>query len=719
MNTGDPQAPLIFVADDDAIVRQLIARTLQNAGFVVRAYADGRELLDAMHADAPDLLVLDVDMPRLDGFETCREVRRLARWRHLPILIATAYEDLPSIEQAFEAGATDFVSKPVNWSLLPYRLRYMLRYGESVGRLKASEQRNRALIDALPDLTLLVDFDGKVSDIVQSSAELDYLEPERLVGRHVRDIRPDVFSKRRMAAIFEALRGGSDYQAENSVRRNGSEYWIEWRVTPFDARHALVLVRDISYRRRAEERIRQLAYFDALTGLPNRDCFMDELGKRLCGSDAAPLPLRCLVVELDRFERVVHGLGARFSDELLKAVGERLQALVASGDGAGVEREAALVARLGEKQFGILEPLGEEQERAGLAAAVVRACEAPFRVDGLDFFVSAQVGVSLYPEHGDHAPALLENAGRALLDTNGETPVQVFSTQSAVRLRHRFNMESRLRQALAGDELFLEYQPKFSLLGGEISGVEALLRWQDGNGERIGPDEFIPVAEESGLIVAIGDRVLDEACRQMRAWLDAGFDVGSMAVNVSALQFAVGDFVQSVDDAVRRHELEHAALQLEITESVLVHQIDNSLQALPAIRELGVQLAIDDFGTGYSSLVYLKQLAVDCLKIDRAFVRDICEEPESIRICQAIIAMARGLDLYIVAEGIETPQQLAYLRDAGCDAGQGYLLGRPMSAADVPGLEPFPVAESCAGYAVPRLAELRTTHRGLQLGAGR
>ncbi|HEY9199949.1 MAG TPA: EAL domain-containing protein, partial [Gammaproteobacteria bacterium] len=382
-------------------------------------------------------------------------------------------------------------------------------------------------------------------------------------------------------------------------------------------------------------------------------------------------------LDLDRFKQINDTLGHSTGDRLLRAVAGRL---------AGCLRQDDTVARLGGDEFSILlEGLEQADDVVPILEKLVETMRHPFGLDGHEFFLTFSIGISMYPQDGEQADVLLRNADTAMYRAKeqGRNSYRFYTADMNARAFERLDLESKLRRALERNEFVLHYQPKLDLGSGYVTGVEALLRWQHPEQGLVPPGEFIPTLEETGMIVPVGRWVLHEACRQARSWRTAGLPPLSVAVNISTHQFRRDDICATVREALATYGMPPDELELEITESALMDDIAHAAASIQQLKELGVKVAIDDFGTGYSSLAYLKRFAIDSLKIDRTFVRDICDDADDAAIVSAVVAMAQRLHLRVVAEGVETGAQLEFLRQQGCDEMQGFLLSRPMPGAEL------------------------------------
>lgn len=426
------------------------------------------------------------------------------------------------------------------------------------------------------------------------------------------------------------------------------------------------------------EALDRLAHYDALTGLPNRFLFNDRLRHALARASRDDYRISVLLIDLDRFKNINDTAGHPAGDELLRQVAARLQ---------GHARDEDTVSRLGGDEFAlILENFDQDEMPAVIADKIQRNLRLPFVVEGSEIYLTASIGISLFPDDANDTVTLLKNADAAMYraKAEGKNKYHYYTRELTVAANSRFSLEKEIRQALEREEFELYYQPQFTLPGGELSGAEALIRWNHPVKGLVSPAEFIWLAEETGLILPLGVWVLRNACRQARAWHDAGLLRGRVSVNLSAHQFAQENVLELIEQVLDETGLQPGSLEIEITESALMGQPEYVSHVVDAFKRLGVSLAIDDFGTGYSSLAYLKRFQVDKLKIDRSFVRDIPQDSNDVTIIRAIIAMAQSLGLTVIAEGVETDAQATLLAEIGCDAAQGFLYGKPVPARDFP-----------------------------------
>lgn len=682
----------ILVVDDDFATRFLVSEALEQAGFRVEQAENGRQALEVFERVHPDLITLDVMMPELDGFATCVELRRRPDGEQVPILMMTGLDDYESVNQAFMAGATDFITKPINFTLLEYRVRYLLRASAAMVSLYESERR----LATAQRIARLGSWDwSRGWDHLHLSREvceiigLDPQTPE--VPFQIVLDRVHEKDRARVSEWFAEIQEGGASRAisHRLVDAGGSVRHVQQQIEAvLDASgrpsHLYGTLQDITELHQAEERIRQLAFIDSLTRLPNRALFKDRLGTALKLAKRHHRQLALLFMDLDNFKRINDTLGHGVGDLLLQATSERLKLSVRTSDSVSrneVDEQDESVARLGGDEFTLLLPEIQRSEDAALVAERIQAnLSQPLTLCGHEVFVTPSIGIAVFPQDGEDAETLLKNADMAMYfaKRQGRNLYRFYDATLNETALKRLTMENQLRKAIERNEISLHYQPQLDLLSGRICGVEALVRWTNELLGAVSPVDFIPLAEETGLIVSIGEWVLRTACQQAKNWQAAGIGLERMAVNISVLQFVQPGFTGLVAQILEEVGLEPAALELEITESLLMKDPEGALHTLRTLKNLGVQLAIDDFGTGYSSLSRLKELPLDRLKIDKVFVREVNSQPNDAAIATAVIAMAESMGLRVIAEGVENESQLRFLESKHCDEIQGYYLSRPL-----------------------------------------
>jgi diguanylate cyclase (GGDEF)-like protein len=670
--------PLILVADDDGTHRRVLQSTLEKAGFRVVLAVNGKIALEQFAETQPDVVLLDVEMPELDGFSVCEAIRAQEAYRETPIFIITGREDQEAVERAYSVGATDFLNKPIGLGILPHRIRYVLRTSTSLNDL-------RGLIRAVPDLIFVVDEDGEVQEGLSRGDATHTQQIQALSTASKVSFYPCENDDEARSCIKRALETGKTQVYEHTLE--GLDIHLETRFVTRDNNSVLAIVRDITERKNSEARIFNLAYFDELTALPNRQLFGQSLERTIEKAKRDDQKFVILFVDLDRFKRINDTLGHSVGDELLKEVARRLESCTRASDTVSrfdPARDGGIqLARLGGDEF-VIKLYGIESEDAvsAVATRIISVLTPPFTCEGHQFVVTPSIGIAMYPDDGITAEELLMNADSAMYRAKfaGRNNFKFYSETMRTKSMHRLDLEIEIRKALERDQFELHYQPKADAESWSLVGAEALLRWTHPERGAIGPEEFIPVAEETGLIVPIGQWVLRTACMQAKTWSEFPFGDIPVSVNISSHQFQSDSLIEDVLGAALDAGIEPTALELEITESVLLQDVENTLVALNKLKRAGVALSVDDFGTGYSSLSYLKRFPIDTLKIDRSFVKDLHLEQDDAAICAAILAMAQQLGLNVVAEGVETKEQLEFLRHHGCHQIQGFLCSKPLSA---------------------------------------
>jgi diguanylate cyclase (GGDEF)-like protein len=562
MSSADPKNRIAIIADDEDLGRMLLGESAAAVGLTSLAFANGADALEAALTNDVAIVLLDVDMPLMDGNEVCRRLRAEPRFSRVPIVMVTGHQDSDDVRAAFEAGATDFVSKPVNWTLLPHRLEYILR--------------NAA----------------------------------------------------------------------------------------------------------AAEHIERLAYYDTLTGLPNRQRCIDLMGASFEAAALAAESVAVIYLDLNSFKRVNDTFGHSVGDEVLRTVASRLKGTLERF----VARDRRIVlARFGGDEFVIAVQHAHARDVAiEIASACHDAFADPIVHDSLEFYSAPSIGIAVYPEDGADVATVLKHADVAMYQakSGGAGLIAVYAPAMSSRLKNWLELEAKLRRAVDDDLLMLLFQPKFSLQENRLVGVEALLRWCDDEYGDISPTRFVEIAEDSGLILDLSAWVVRAACRQLKQWLDRGWRI-PVAINCSGKELLHGDPARVIEAEAAAANVPTSLIEVEITESLLVKDSVTVKNALQRFRQLGCRIALDDFGTGYSSLAYITRFPPDRIKIDKAFVRDVDRSASDAAIANAILSLAKGLSLTVTAEGIERPGQLEWLKARGCHEAQGFWFAEPLTPAEL------------------------------------
>jgi len=569
------KAATILIVDDELANRKLLEALLQPEGYQTRSAANGEEALASVTQFPPDLIVLDIMMPGMDGYDVANRLKANSATASIPIIMVTANIDRDARMAGLNAGAEEFLTKPVDRAELWLRVRNLLR-----------------------------------------------------------------------------LKAFNDFLHNNSL-----------------------LLEDQVQARTAD--LERLAHYDALSGLPNRVLFFQTLKKTLARSHDAGWSVAVLFIDVDYFKNVNDTLGHAFGDELLAQLANRLLDCVRLRDTVG---------RLGGDEFGVILPMKDGQQGAMTVANKIRAAlREPFNLNGYEVMVTVSLGIAVHPDDATDPETLIRYADTAMYQAKeaGRDTFRFFTAQMNTDVLVRLELESALRKAIEDREFELHYQPKVGLATGDIVGVEALLRWQRPGHGLVCPKDFIPVLEQTGLIVDVGRWVIAAACRQVALWLQSGVGPVQVSVNVSSRQFVEGDLQGDVINAIEANSISANLIELELTESSLMADTDRTIAILGSLKRRGVTISIDDFGTGYSSLAYLSRFPIDKLKIDIDFIREITDEFDDAVIALTIIRLAQSLKLDVIAEGVETAAQLAYLQRHGCDQVQGYYFSRPLSVCEM------------------------------------
>jgi predicted signal transduction protein with EAL and GGDEF domain/FixJ family two-component response regulator len=735
-NTADDMQdqPKVLLVDDDEVNLLLTSIALRERGFAITEASSGEQALQLISECLPDVVVLDAVMPGLDGFATCVELRQLPGYEAVPVLMLTGLDDEASITRAYEVGATDFFVKSTQWSLLAGRLRYLLR----ASRTRHELERSKAKLARAQDLARMGSFDwrkgtGDIAFSLEGLRVFGMSQSDQLGLRTIVRMMPQEERKGFQRILREVVDHGTVLCNDIQVSLvDGRQRILHIEAEPeFNELANLIgytgIVQDVTDRRVAEDKIKHLANFDTLTGLPNRRQVFWRSERAIEQAKRLNHCVALLQVGLDRFKIINENLGHHAGDELLIEVSRRLrncvrhseQIMEGSLDLNGVRSHRTLeaVGRLGADEFVILLPeVGSEQDAMETARHILDSLREPMMAAGQECFITASVGVSVFPAHGLNVADLLRHADVAMdmAKSQGRNTAQLYDPQLASKGRVRLDLDTALHKALERNELVLYYQPKIDVRTSRMVGAEALMRWQR-EGQLVPPGDFIPLAEATGLINEMSLWAISEAAKQARRWeTQFGFDA-SIAVNLPSRLFEQADLVEKIEAILNREGVPPRAIELEITETGLMKDLQGVVPSLHRLNQLGTEISIDDFGTGYSSLAYLTTLPISELKIDRSFVRDLGDTPQSSAVVSAIIALARALGLRVIAEGVEKVSQMEVLYNLGCHICQGFLFARPMPASQ---LEQW-LADTQLGQTLPRIGSLSAPDIAAQIGLHR
>ena len=672
----------IWLVDDDASFLEATATALRNAGFQVTTTDNGDKVLSMSHHSRPDLVLVDAIMEGLDGFEVCRQLNQRWQGRDIPILLVTGLDDLESVTRAFAAGATGFIVKPLNYVLLVHRILFQLRASDNQRLLR---ENHECLTVAQRMVGLGFWRWNSTTDHISVSSELAELcgtTPEEF-GCGIEALLQRIHSDDREHIRQEILQMRTQMTTRSmSFRFSGrqdEEMFVDQELASPSPEIILGTILDVSKQKNTEEKIRQLAYNDVLTGLANRAQFQIRLDTTIRIADRRKERFALLFLDLDGFKDINDRFGHGAGDELLKIIGKRLRVAL---------REVDFAARLGGDEFClIIEGIADEFAAADVATRCLKAIAEPLQLGSQTIRPHVSIGITLFPDDGQDQESLLRSVDRAMYAAKhaGKHQYAFYSPELTYLAEQRLSLEHDLRNAIEQEEFVLHYQPQICLTSGKIIAVEAFIRWQRPDKGVVLPDEFIEVAERIGMLSELGEWGLHTALRQTVAWRQAGVPPLRMAVNISNTHFQQKDIGSTVKSLLKRTELEPSTLELEITEPV-VREIGRSKETFRQLKELGVTITLDDFGSGYSSLGSLKHLPIDCLKINRIFIKDVLTERSDSAIVATVIAMGQLLNLSVIADGVETFEQVKYLFGVGCHSAQGLYFSGPVPADRIPEL---------------------------------
>ena len=693
----------ILIVDDEKLHLHSLGELLTQNGHNIEAVNNGDDAIEKLSTNTFGILLLDLNMEGISGDDVMDYIRD--NNINTTIIVVSGESSFEAAENALRHGAYDYIRKPycidnllnsVNNAIKKRELEFHNLAMQT--KLQESEKLHRYIVNKSPDIIYMLDAEGRFSFVNKRIETLLGYKRSEIIGHHYSEFIHEDDLNKAMFNFNERRthnRGGMNLELRLRCRDdNGGKYFCT-RALPIEINAVGVynesnlgkkqktkfigtygIARDISDRIQAEEIIRFQAYHDMLTRLPNRTLLKDRLNQAISQAKRNNNRLAVLFLDLDRFKVVNDTLGHMIGDQLLQAVSMRLKKCVREGD---------TLARIGGDEFTLLLPeVHSRFDSEHVAQKIIAALQAPFSIDGHEFFVGTSIGIAHYPEDGHTMETLIKHADIAMYHVkgNGKNGYQFYSNNMNEIYSRHMSLENDIRRALQNQQFRIVYQPQVNIDNGEIIAMEALIRWEHPTRGTISPCEFISLAEETGLIQPIGEWVLKRACRDLAHWRAAGLTSIRLAVNLSASQLEDENIVEVIVNELEKNHIPPDKLEIEITENILMKDIENGINKLNRISRHGVKIAIDDFGTGYSSLNYLKRLPIDTLKIDRSFIHDMENNEEDSSIIRAIIAMAKGLNLNIISEGVETQQQLEKLREWRCKNAQGFLFGRPMTEQD-------------------------------------
>jgi diguanylate cyclase (GGDEF)-like protein/PAS domain S-box-containing protein len=687
---------VLLTIDDEESIRRSVAAYFEDCGFIVIQAADGQEGMDMAASLRPDVVITDLRMPHVDGMEVVDALKRLDD--NLPVIVLSGTGVLSDALEAMRRGAWDYLSKPlvdlVELELVVARCIERARLVKEnrdhhenlellVIKRTAEVHKLSTAVEQSANSVVITNIDGIIEYVNPKFTAVSGYSREEALGKTPGIVKSDKHPGSFYVEMWQAISAGKEWQGEFcNVTKQGREFWELCSIAPIKDESGVItnfvaIKEDITGRKKYEEQLYYQANFDALTGLPNRHFFHEHLELQLELVNREGRFLTLMVLDIDNLKYVNDTFGHGFGDSLIQEISRRLE------DVCGQD---CVVSRFVGDEFTIIPPLSLHAAEAKQRAEDIRAAmNDVFVVNGTEIIATASIGVVVYPEDGECVESLLKNGEAAMYQAKqeGKNTICFYTVELNKQLEERFSLEAKLHKALERGEFTLNYQPQINHAKGTVIGVEALLRWTPTGGAPVSPTQFVPILEESGMIVPVGEWILWEACAQAVEWRKLGLPEMRMSVNISALQFMRSDLDLTVKRILDVTGLEPHCLCLELTESMIMVDSARTLEKMTALADIGVILSLDDFGTGYSSLEYLGRLPIHELKIDISFIRRMLVTRNDAAVVNTIIAMGQGLDMELVAEGVETAEQLMYLTERRCGIIQGFFFSRPLEPEDL------------------------------------
>lgn len=680
MPSHTEQSNRILVIDDEKITRITLAKVLRKSGYDIIEADNGEAGIELCKQDKPDLVLLDVIMPGIDGYETCRQLRKIYSYEALPIIMLTGLNDVDSVDNAFNAGATDFITKPINWSLLGQRVRYSIHARE----LYEEIHRNQAKMLQAQSIAKIgywdMNYDGheincsdELNNILGINEPDNYKKPEDFIKIVHPDDRSFVNKKILLAINFKQ----SSMFEHRILMPNGKQIFVTHKIEAIDDDthdfSLIGIIQDITDQKEAEAIISHQRHFDSLTDLPNKSSFVEKLDEVFSQTENNNIIRGVYFVGIDKFRSTTNTLGHVAGDTLIQLVSDRVKIL---------QNDGYFVSRYSDDVFSLIGPEATHiDETSEAAAKIISQCQHVFNIEGNEIHSLTSVGVSVIPLDNDKPGAVIKGAISAMNRAReaGGNVYHYYSEDMNKLAQEKLVLEKDMRNGLNRDEFIVYYQPQICVQSGKVIGMEALVRWQHPERGLVSPLTFITIAEESGLIIDLGSKVLHESCRQSKQWYDEGLGNLRVGINLSPRQFINHDLADEIYRILEDTKLPPVFLDMEITESMAVNNLDMVVDCLTLFKKMGITVSMDDFGTGYSSLSMLQKLPLDILKIDRSFIRNIGNGDNG-AIANAIIAMSHSMGLRVIAEGVENEEQLQFVKENNCDEVQGFYYSKPLPA---------------------------------------
>jgi len=674
----------ILVVDDDHVTRHLVAKILINSGYNIYEAVNGAEAVELYGSVSPHIILMDVIMPVMDGYEACKKIREKATFLELPIIMLTGLEDVDAVKSALDSGATDFISKPINWALFTQRVKYALNARNMHEEIKNQQIRltQAQKIAKLGSWELSLENNNlscseELLDLIGLDSSDNLTSLEALV-----DFSHPTDKEAVRERIVDAMIHGIGYKLEHRlIRKDRTELYVLQHaelVSDRTGEPAKIIgtIQDITELKSTKAIIHHQNYYDTLTDLPNRRLFTEKVTKSVIQSGDENNSVVVYMLTLDNIRNLSESLGYKATETILIAFSTRLKEL---------ESESIIVSRFNDNTFALMSThLNDFSHVTGLAESILHLTDRPLCIDTHDIFISVSIGISIYPVDNNSAETTILGAENAMLNASkdGGGRYLFYSEQSNKQAQERLQIENDIRRGIELGQFVPYYQPQVDIESGKITGFEALARWVHPTKGLIPPFKFIGIAEQTGLIIPLSRSLFEQAFAQGKQWADTGLGIFKIGVNLSIKQFSDHDIFSDIQNILYKTELPAEQVDIEITESIAVKKTSEIISALHQFKELGMSVSLDDFGTGYSSLSHIQKFPIDTIKIDRSFITDIDKTGKGV-IANTIIAMSKSLGMDVIAEGVETKTQLDTLRSQGCKNIQGYLFSKPLAENEV------------------------------------
>lgn len=675
----------ILIVDDDHVTRHMVSRILKNSDYNIFEAVNGEEAVELYNTMSPHIILMDVMMPIMDGYAACNKIRESSNPLELPIIMLTGLDDVESVKSALESGATDFISKPINWLLFEQRVHYALH----ARNMHEELQGQQIMLNQAQEIAKLGSWELSLEDnsfsISEQLRSLLCLPPGEELEQlsSLVDYAHPADQETVKSCIADAMSNGLGYKLEHRlIAKDNTELYVLQHAELINDRTGnpvkiMGIVQDITELKSSQSIIHHQNHYDLLTDLPNRRLFTENVIKDVVYSKNKNGSVVVYMATLDNIRNLSESLGYKATETILISFASRLKEL---------QSDNIVISRFNDSTFAVmLKDFNDFSRVTGLAESILNLTIEPFNIDTHEIFISVSIGISIYPVDNNSAEATILGAENAMLNASKEGGGRYlfYSEHSNKQAQERLEIENEMRKGIDRGEFIPHFQPQINAATGEITGFEALARWQHPSKGLVPPFKFIDIAEQTGLIIPLSKSIFEQAFAQTKQWADDGLGIFKVGINLSIKQFSGNDVCQDISTLLKKTGLSSNQVDIEITESMAATKTDEIIQVLQQFKEMGMDISIDDFGTGYSSLSHIQNFPIDTIKIDRGFVSDIDSEGEGV-IAKTIIAMSTSLGMDVIAEGVETTTQLDMLLAHGCNKIQGYYFSKPLPASEFP-----------------------------------